>query len=208
MSKSLNTLMTALMLAGAGNSFAASSVDLAVKGLITPSACVPQIANGGTFDIGKLSAKDLSFESPSRLEKHTTRFNVTCESATLIALKTQDNRVGSAYQDQEYGSLGLGLINGNQKLGFFYVYLDSPLADGVPARIIESFDGGPTWEEGGALRPTSIASVADSVALAPIPVQSLITDMLIAPFIAPTKTLTLTEEVPIDGSATVTVIYL
>ena len=86
---------------------------------------------------------------------------------TLIALKTQDNRVGSAYQDQST-ELGLGLINGNQKLGFFYVYLDSPLADGVPARSL-ILRRRTNWRKACALRPTSIASVADSVALAPIP---------------------------------------
>lgn len=36
----------------------------------------------------------------------------------------------------------------------------------------------------------------------------LVADLLINPFIAPANSLTLTEEVPIDGSATLTVKYL
>lgn len=54
MSKSLNTLIASLLLAGTGHAFAASSVDLSVKGLITPSACTPALSDGGVHEIGKL----------------------------------------------------------------------------------------------------------------------------------------------------------
>ncbi|WLH91389.1 DUF1120 domain-containing protein [Pseudomonas sp. FP453] len=203
-----NLLALALMVAGAGHAVAASSVDLSVKGSITPSACTPEMSNGGVYDMGKLSAKDLKVTSPTRLPTHTMPFKVTCESDTLMALYSQDNRAGSAYNYEAVGGFGLGLINGNQKLGLFYAYFESPTVNGAPAMIIESFDGGPTWREGDSLRPTSLMSFANTSVLAPIPGRLFAADMIIAPFIAPTNSLTLTEEVPIDGSVTVTVKYL
>jgi len=51
-------------------------------------------------------------------------------------------------------------------------------------------------------------SVANSTTIAPVPVQVLVADVTIMPSIAPANGLTLTEEVPIDGSATLTVKYL
>lgn len=47
MNKTLNSLLGAMLLTGSASAFAASSVDLAVTGLITPSACTPTLANGG-----------------------------------------------------------------------------------------------------------------------------------------------------------------
>jgi type 1 fimbria pilin len=44
MNKSLALLSTSLLLATASPAFAASSVDLTVKGLITPNACTPALS--------------------------------------------------------------------------------------------------------------------------------------------------------------------
>ena len=207
MSITRNLLVSTLILASAGQAVAASSIDLNVKGSITPSACTPEMSNGGVHDMGKLSAKDLNVTSPTRLPKHMMSFRVSCEADTLMALHSQDNRAGSAYQESQ-GGFGLGLINGNQKLGSFYAYFEAPTVNGASALIIESFDGSQTWKEGDSLRSNSLMSFANTTVLAPIPGQLFAADMIIAAFIAPTNSLTLTEEVPIDGSVTVTVKYL
>ena len=206
MSKSLNTLYAALLFAATGSVFGASSVDLSVKGTITPSACTPALSSGGVYDIGKISAKDLKVETYTRLETHTMQFTVTCEAPTLIALQGNDNRAGSEFRDE--GNYGLGLINGDEKLGSLSLKLESAVADGVAARIIESQDGGASWYEGGWLSREMIASVADNTTLAPLAVQSMSIDMILRPIIAATNTLTLTNEVLIDGSVSMTVFYL
>lgn len=69
MNKSLTLACTALLLASTAPAFAASSVDLTVKGLITPSACTPNLP--GTVDFGKISAKDLNQDSQTQLEAKT-----------------------------------------------------------------------------------------------------------------------------------------
>ena len=52
--------LATLLCSATGNALAASSTDLTVKGLITPSACTPALSNAGAVDFGKLSAKDLN----------------------------------------------------------------------------------------------------------------------------------------------------
>lgn len=110
-------LTFALLLAGAGNAVAASSIDLAVKGTITPSACTPTLANGGVVDYGKISAKDLKVDSHTRLPSQKLQMTVDCEAATLFALAAKDNREGTE-SSLDYYNFGLGLINGSEKLGY------------------------------------------------------------------------------------------
>lgn len=207
MSKSLNALFTTLLLTTSGAAVAASSVDLTVKGLITPSACEPSLPNGGHVDIGKISAKDLKADDHTNLGEHTLPFTVTCDAATLMAIEPNDNRAGSS-TDPVPSRFGLGLINSTEKLGFLEVWLSAPSADGTAGRMIGSVDGGTTWTRESNLATGGILSVADNTTLAPVPVKLFTADMTVSASIAPASGLTLTQEVPIDGSVTLTVKYL
>ena len=207
MSKSVNTLIGALLIVGASQAFAASSVDLTVRGLITPSACEPALSNGGVYDIGKISAKDLNADTPTNLPQHTLQMTVTCDAATLMALEAQDNRAGSDFNN-DIMEFGLGMINTSEKLGAMTLHLVNALADSVAARTIASTDGGLTWITERNLMRDNIVSVADNTTVAPLPVQVFTTDLVISPKIAPASTLTLNNEVNIDGSVTLTVKYL
>ncbi len=205
MSKSLNTLIVALMLTGAGHALAASSVDLAVRGLITPSACQPSLSNSGAYDLGKISAKDLNANTYTRLPKHTMQLDVTCEAPTLLALENKDNRAGSEFD--EGAGFGLGMINGTEKVGVLGANLASSMADGAAARTINAYLDG-AWSAGDFFMPDYLISVANNSTLAPMPVQHWTADLILAPIIAATNTLTLDNEAPIDGSVTLTVRYL
>lgn len=205
--KALNALIATLLLTGAGTALAASSVDLTVRGLITPSACEPTLSGGGNVEIGKISAKDLNAATETPLADHPLQLTVTCDAATLMAIEPKDNRAGSASVVDD-AAFGLGLVNGAEKLGYFAMTMTSAVADGVDVGPIASRDNGLTWTRLVALINNGITSVADSTTVAPVPVQSLVADLTVSPFIAPANSLTLTEEVPIDGSTTLTVKYL
>lgn len=207
MKRTLNTLLGAILLAGGASAFAASSVDLTVTGVITPSACTPTLSSGGIVDYGKISVRDLQPDRPTFLPEQTVQLMFTCDATTLAALEAKDNREGSDFNNNT-SAFGLGLINGNEKLGAMTLSLLSPVADGVPVKTIASEDGGSTWFADRFLTRTNILSVADTSDVTPIPVQQFTSDLRIAPLIAPTNGLTLTNEVSIDGSVTVTVRYL
>ncbi len=205
--KSLNTLFATLLLISAGSAFAASSVDLTVRGLITPSACKPDLSNGGNVDLGKISARDLNADKPTTLAGQSLQLSVTCDAQTLMALEAKDNRKGSAYIEQ-YDLFGLGLINSTEKLGAMEMRLINPVADGLAGRMIASEDGGLTWYYERYFTHDNILSVANIGIDAPLPVQLFTADMMISPIIAPASGLTLNNEVAIDGSVTLTVKYL
>ncbi len=207
MNTCVKTLITSLLLVGAGNAMAASSVDLSVRGMITPSACEPSLSSGGVYDIGKISAKDLNADQMTNLGEHMLQLTVTCDAPTLMALEPQDNRPGSSFDDVP-SRFGLGLANGTQKLGFLEMWFESMLADGVAGRAIGSTDGGLTWRRDPLLKSDNLTSVADATQYVPIPVQSLTGELALSATIAPTNGLTLTNEVAIDGSVTLTVKYL
>ncbi|KAF1028745.1 MAG: Protein GltF [Pseudomonas sp.] len=200
-------LISALILGAAGHATAASSLDLAVTGSITPSACEPTLSNGGVFDYGKIAAKDLSPDQLTDLGKRTVAISITCDAAVLMALQGKDNRAGSDYEGNgRY--YGLGLVNGTEKLGDFNFTWSNLIADGAAVRSISSQNNGSTWQAASVFRPNYFVSVADNTAVAPIPVTTLNGDLELQSWIAPTKDLTLGNELPIDGSATLTVQYL
>jgi hypothetical protein len=206
MNKMLSIIAPVLLL-GALDAHAASAVDLAVKGLVTPSSCTPTLTSGGVVDYGKMSAKDLRPDRATSLANVNLQLAIACEGSTLLALQGNDNREGSDHRgDAMY--YGLGLINGSEKLGAFELRFSSPVADGIAVHTIASPNNGGSWWAEPNLVRGDILSVAYIGSLVPIPVRSLTADVRVGAEIAPTRQLTLDNEVPLDGSATITVKYL
>src|SRR5689334_13790709 len=89
-------LLTPLVIACAPVALAASSADLRVTGLITPSACTPSLSGGGIVDHGKVTVKDLKPDQPTALKRGTLYLEVNCDATTPFTLTTIDNREGSS----------------------------------------------------------------------------------------------------------------
>jgi hypothetical protein len=202
-------LASALLLTGASTVFAASSVDLTVQGLITPSACTPSLSSGGVVDHGKVAAKDLSPDNWTPLGEHILQLNITCEAPTLLALQGVDNRGDSP---DAFNGYGLGLVDG-KKLGMYLLSLDNATSGGAPISVLESSDSGLTWREnvpGDAMPVAYLASFGDrsTGSWAPTPVQNVMSDMKVTTMLGPTAGMNLANEIPILGSATVELKYL
>lgn len=199
-------LATSLMLLGCASTYAASTVDLTVKGLIVPSACTPNLSGGGVIDHGKISAKDLRPDNPTHIGSHVITLAVLCDAPIQFALHSIDNRAGSSTVASDYG---LGLINGTQKLGWYQLTLRNPVADGVAMQPIASGDGGNTWYSEkfwDAGLYMAVAALDD--ATQPASVKEMVTELLVVTSIARTDGLDLSNEVTLDGSATLEVKYL
>ncbi len=188
---------------------AASSIDLSVTGVITPSACTPNLSDGGKVDFGKIAAKDLSVDRPTELPDVTLKLSVNCDAETLFALHGRDNRRGSSIYSALSEYYGLGLINGDQKLGAYRIGVYNPVADTAVYPLF-SFDYGKTWlvNSSGSYMGHEYWNAFGLVMDTPIALKNVTVDLLIATTIAPARDLTLTQEVPLDGSATVDVVYL
>ncbi|MET0774273.1 MAG: DUF1120 domain-containing protein [Pseudomonas mandelii] len=209
MNKRLSVLTAALLLTGTSSVFAASSTDLTVKGLITPNACTPVLAGGGIADHGKFSAKDLHPDKHTYLPEIVMQMTVNCDAATPFAITPTDNRAGTSTSGNYFG---LGLINTDEKLGYFRVIPRNVMADATNAQAILSTDGGETWIKEGSVAFWGVNNIWSVGALgadiAPIAVKELSMDLNVRTGIAPTNSLTLTDEVTLDGSATLQIKYL
>lgn len=201
-----------LLLALAPETYAASSVDLSIRGLITPSACTPSLSSGGVVEFGKMSAKSLNVDSTTPLPDVTLQLHVACAAPTLFALSGKDNRPGTAFRDDGYG-YGLGLTPAGEKLGTYLMMLANPVAEGLTLTPLMSMDGGdfwwdfhgPTWL---VWHQLAAFGNSDSGAAAPVALQNVTADVEMSTRIAPASGLTLTDEVPLDGSATAELFYL
>jgi len=207
MKNPVSLLSSALLLAMTSSVFAASSVDLSVKGLITPSACTPSLP--GDVDFGKIAAKDLNIDTSTALERKTLPLSVNCDAATLFAIQPIDNRAGSAVNRSYFG---LGMTNENQKLGRYLLAVTNPVAE-TPSTMLAMYDADGFWvtllsdEVIGPHVLVALGSRGDS-GWAPHPIKDAVMDVTLEATINPAKDLTLTDEVAIDGSATFEVKYL
>lgn len=209
MIKHLSVLTAALLLASASSAFAASSTDLTVKGTITPVACTPTLSGSGIVDHGTISAKDLKPDYFTYLPYVTLQMAVNCDAPIRYALSPIDNRAGTGTAGNYFG---LGLTSSSEKLGYFRVVPQRVMADNVSARAILSTDGGQTWLTEGSQQFWATNNIWGVAAMGdtstPVAIKDLTLDLDVRTGIAPAKSLTLTDEVQLDGFATLEIKYL
>lgn len=208
MKDSLTALAGALLITHGVMAVAASTVDLSVKGAITPSACAPSLSDAGEVNYGKIAARDLAVDRTTLLPSVTLTLSVECESQTLFALNARDNRLGSSYFSALRDMYGLGLNNGTEKLGGYRIGVFDPVAD-EPVYPLFSSDNGNTWivnSSGSYMGHPYLNAFGDSPT--PKALRRVTVDLRIAAEIAPARGLTLLGDVPLDGSATLDVVYL
>ena len=205
-----------LLLGGTSAVQAASIVDLAVTGLITPTACTPQLSDGAVIDYGKISQQDLKVDRSTRLPVKPLHVNIACNAPNRFALRMHDNRDGSAMVNSEI-YYGLGLDHSGNRIGLYSMTFD-PLQTVVDSTAqaygTESTTGGLAWRMAN-LNPISIGAnsylgftdTAGSTA-GPSAIQTLSSTVKVETLINATQNLDLSRETALDGLATLEVVYL
>lgn len=199
-----------------GTARAASTVDLAVTGLITPMACSPLLSSGGLVDFGKISRNDLNLTNGTRLPHKYLTLTVSCNAPGRFALRMRDNRDGTAHVNSEI-FYGLGLDTSGNKIGVYSVSFDpkqTVVDDLAVVYGTESTTGGLAWRTAN-LNPIDIGSrsllgftdVAGSTA-GPSAIQTLTSTLKLEATLNARQNLDLSVETPMDGSATLEVVYL
>lgn len=211
-----------LVLAFATNAaLAANSVDLRVTGTITPAACNISLA-GGDFAYGTIDGGTLNTNTSTTVSEMGGRtLDIICSGATQVAIKAIDNRMGSIPVDQTSGDLfGLGVDGAGNPIGFYQIKVIESLitVDGAAGAIKFSDDNGATWLAGGEL--THLQSSAKSSRILapdfatasansqPSPITSASIGIKVNPTIQPTSTLDISNDIALDGSATIELVYL
>ena len=199
-----------------GTAHAASTADLAVTGLITPMACTPLLSSGGLVDFGKISRNDLNLTNGTRLPHKNLTLTVNCNAPGRFALRMRDNRDGTAHVNSEI-FYGLGLDTSGNKIGVYSVSFDpkQTVVDGLAVVYgTESTTGGLAWRTAN-LNPIDVGSrsllgftdVVGSTA-GPSAIQTLTSTLKLEATINARQNLDLSVETPMDGSATLEVVYL
>ena len=189
---------------------AGSSVDLFVKGRILPASCDINVSND-TVDLGDMLASELSQDSVNTLGVDgKLDFVINCNAPTLVAMRSIDNRAGTALTD-DHESFGMGLDSAGNRIGRFKMYMNISTAFGLTS--ITSYNGGAIWKSGGFLSPgkgslhgagANKNGVWELQPITSIAGNFVFTNM----YLAPMKDLSLGDEVKIDGHATMELVYL
>jgi hypothetical protein len=217
--KAIHTLLAASVLAAAmPSAFAASSVDLTVSGTIVPSACTPTLS-APNVNFGKISAADLLQEGPTAFlgGRLQSTLNVNCDAPTLYVLRGIDNRKATVGNDWYLTPYGLGMTAKGEKLGAHYleIFPVRSTIDGKPAFVTVGNAAGTTWTasapaEKGLRNYGELLGFTDTagVTSGPIPIKDGTYGLQHYLVFAPASGLTLTDEVALDGSAVIEVVYL
>lgn len=193
---------------------ATSNLDLHWQ--IQPAACIPQLSNNGVVDYGKIAAQSLQADRRTRLPSRHLNLTINCDSPARYALLMHDNRDGTALVNSMV-FYGLGLDAASNRIGLFEVVFDPKLisADHMPAVYLTYSTGGGTYWSNASDKSNSITSKTllaftdeDNTTKGPVPFRNLNTSIEIKPVIAPTLDLDLRQDILLDGSATIEIVYL
>jgi len=217
----------ATMLAAASfGAHAAETADLAVQGMIRPSACNVSLSGNGTVDFGTISAQTLSETAATVLPARTISLAVSCDAATAVGITTFDGRAGTA--DSVAGNalpiganpnwqFGIGSVDG-RNIGAFSLQRSAtspPTADGNSAAQVYSDNNGSGWAAVTAgtdsmkVNGTRLHGWAASGENSPGSFSTITQPLRITLAIGRTGDLpALTNSIPIDGLVTIALRYL
>lgn len=184
------------------------AADLSVGGRIQAGgACTITLGNGGVFDLGTLSRKN-DFPGPYNAIYADSILTLNCQRPTKVGVEIIDNREGTASKDASY-YFGLG----NPAIGYYFVTTDQAQVDGADGFQIWRDKGWPYWGdrhggESGRLWGTNATLSWDvgGPQVEPVAFKTLTTRLDIT--FRPKYGTAFTDELKLDGSATLELVYL
>lgn len=216
----LSTLAASLLASFAVQ--AADTTELKVKGVIRPAACTPAFTGTNTVDYGTIAAKDLSSTAANVLAEKTIAFTVTCDATAKVAVRAIDNKsstvvtglvksIDSSLTDKN--AYGLGMV-GTKNIGAYSVrtIASSFTADGATPDLLADAANNGVWAKSSAGRfnadGTNRQSFAASGTTAPGSYKTISGTLGVTAVLNKGSELPLTQNIDLDGSATIEVQYL
>lgn len=212
--------MAAILVSGAA--LAAPTAELKVTGVIKPPACTPNFASGGVVDYGTIPTNSLNANAPTKLDEKSVTFTVSCDSAVKIRYHAIDNRQASAIKGLvtaaashkalgDGSAFGLGTAAG-KNIGVYTLRIDptSAVADGTtPDSLYGMYD---RWQKSTnglfGVNGTYYKAFAAAGTLTPTAYKTITATLIVEAIIDQTSNLPLTQDIQLDGSATLEVQYL
>lgn len=202
-------LLALFYLLSVGSSvLAASSTELNVTGLITPSACSPTLSADGIVDHGKVPARSLNQYEYSALPAQALDLTVSCNEPVLFVLVGMDNRADSSLGPGFYYGLGTNIHVPTERLGTVSLAFREVMGDGERVLVLASSNQGLTWFPESNAYPNNYMGFAHPGTLVPEPHRLLTATLQVNTSINAAAYLTLKQEVPLDGSIVLDLRYL
>lgn len=202
-------LLALLYLASAGPwVVAASSTELNVTGLITPSACTTTLSANGIVDHGMVPARSLNQYEYSVLPTQALDLTVSCNEPVLFVLVGVDNRASSSLGPGFYYGLGTNIHAPTERLGTVSLAIREATGDGERVLVLASSNKGETWFPESNAFPNNYMGFARPGTLVPEPHRLVNATLQVNTSINAAAYLTLKQEVPLDGSIVLDLRYL
>jgi hypothetical protein len=202
-------LLALFYLLSVGSSvLAASSTELNVTGLITPSACAPTLSANGIVDHGRVPARSLNQYEYSALPTQVLELAVSCNEPVLFVLVGMDNRADSSLGPGFYYGLGTNIHAPTERLGTVSLVFREVMGDGERVLVLASSNQGLTWFPESNAYPNNYMGFAHPGTLVPEPHRLLTATLQVNTAINAAAYLTLKQEVPLDGSIVLDLRYL
>jgi hypothetical protein len=189
-------------------------------------ACLPTLGNGGVIDYGDIRVSDLSSTQVNQLGQKSTSLTITCTSPTKVAYTFTDNKADSAISDLTIGSesdqalrFGLGKTSAGVNLGAMDIYLTTSsdtetntTIDGEKGYTIHGPASQNEWytyandiTQNGEVVSFSTTDTSDAV---PASITNATEQLIVDAAIQDSSTLNITDTTPLDGSVTISLLYL
>lgn len=187
---------------------AASSTELNVTGLITPSACTTTLSANGIVDHGRVPAHSLNQYEFSPLPTQELNLNVSCNEPVLFVLVGVDNRADSSLGPGFYYGLGNNIHVPTERLGIVSLIFREAMGDGERLLVLASSNKGETWFPESKAFPNTYIGFARPGTLVPERHRLVNATLQVDTSINAATYLTLKQEVPLDGSIVLDLRYL
>lgn len=190
----------------------ANSADISIVGTITPGACQASFVND-TVDYGDIRSESLSAVELNSLDLKQVDYVVTCDSPTAVATTWTDNRSSSSHGGG-VEHFGLGM-DGESKIGHYELtHLEADTTgDGSNVSLLVRREGS-SWGPGSSVGfkvwrfGLQHYGYAASGTAAPEAFSTYSGRLELQAYVAPTRELDLSKDVRLDGSATLSLVYL
>ncbi|TDA48289.1 DUF1120 domain-containing protein [Burkholderia pyrrocinia] len=202
-----------------------STTEVRVIGTITPAACTPVLGGGGVIDYGAIDPEILDPTDFTKLAEKSVPLTITCNAPAKVGLKVTDNRASSLVPNImktvasnliDTYNFGLGTVAGKNVGGYVMRTVQGSftgdIGDGNPADIsvLSTGNGGTSWitPTPGNLGKPYMMSWGINSAGGPVAYQVINGTFTVIAVLNKKSELPLTQTVPLNGSATLELVYL
>lgn len=216
-------ILAPLIALASASAFAEPTAVLKVQGTLTNSACTPSIGNGGVIDYGYIRLGELSATTNNNLGQKQVPVTITCTAPTKVGFTILDNRSNTdaglpvdintnKNVTLVHYTYGLGTTSEGVKIGDYGMWMTDVTADG---NTVDPIAHNHDWADG-TWKFTTIPrndefctmSFAQTGTLDPIAITTANFNFVTNLTIRDTSTLAITDDTPLDGQATMTLVYL